>query len=47
VLVVDETGDLKKGSQSVGCSASTARMGEQDVLGFGLTLASTGFVPHL
>ena len=47
VLVVDETGDLKKGSQSVGCSASTARMGEQDVLGVGLTLASTGFVPHL
>jgi SRSO17 transposase len=47
VLVVDETGDLKKGTTTVGCSASTARMGEQDVLGLGLTLASTGFVPHL
>jgi SRSO17 transposase len=47
VLVVDKTGDLKKGVQSVGCNASTARMGEQDVLGLGLTLASTGFVPHL
>jgi hypothetical protein len=47
VLVVDETGDLKKGPTPWGCSASTARMGEQDVLGLGLTLASTGFVPHL
>ena len=27
VLVVDETGDLKKGSQSVGCSASICEDG--------------------
>jgi SRSO17 transposase len=46
-LVIDETGDLKKGTHTVGCSASTARMGGQDVLGVGLTLASTGFVPFL
>lgn len=30
-----------------GPAPASARMGEQDVLGFGLTLASTGFVPHL
>jgi hypothetical protein len=37
VLVVDETGDLKKGTQTVGCSASTpARPGGSRTPGRGL-----------
>jgi hypothetical protein len=47
VLVVDETGISRKAPPRSGWVASTARMGEQDALGLGLTLASTGFVPHL
>jgi SRSO17 transposase len=47
VLVVDETGFLKKGTKSAGVQRQYCEDGGARRPWFGLTLASTGFVPHL